>query len=92
MTKRHIAVKTQFIQSMTADCLRPSVKYRNGGCSGLEPDFLFIYSAYNFSNRIFCVFIFHRESYHVCVTNARKKYLIISRAGLTLRMRVNIMK
>ena len=28
-------------------------KYSNGGCSGIEPDFLFIYSAYNFSNRIF---------------------------------------
>ncbi len=25
------------------------VKYSNGGCSGFEPDFLFIYSAYNFS-------------------------------------------
>ena len=29
-----------------------SVKYRNGGCSGFEPDYLFIYSANNFSNRI----------------------------------------
>ena len=27
----------------------PLVKYSNGGCSGFEPDFLFIYSAYNFS-------------------------------------------
>ncbi len=25
------------------------VKYSNGGCSGFEPDFLFIYSVYNFS-------------------------------------------
>lgn len=32
------------------------VKYSNGGCSGFEPDFLYFYSAYNFSNRI--VFIF----------------------------------
>lgn len=29
------------------------IKYSNGGCSGLEPDFLFIYSVHNFSNRIF---------------------------------------
>lgn len=29
------------------------VKYSNGGCSGFEPDFLFIYSVHNFSNRIF---------------------------------------
>ena len=29
------------------------VKYSNGGCSGFEPDSLFIYSVYNFSNRIF---------------------------------------
>ena len=28
-------------------------RHSNGGCSGFEPDFLFIYSAYNFSNRIF---------------------------------------
>lgn len=33
--------------------ISPFVKYSNGGCSGFEPDFLFIYSANNFSNRIF---------------------------------------
>lgn len=31
----------------------PLIKYSNGGCSGFEPDFLFIYSVHNFSNRIF---------------------------------------
>ncbi len=29
------------------------IKYSNGGCSGFEPDSFYIYSAYNFSNRIF---------------------------------------
>ncbi len=37
-----------FIIKTRARCL----KYRNGGCPGLEPDFLLIYSVYNFSNRI----------------------------------------
>lgn len=33
-------------------------KYSNGGCSGFEPDSLFIYSVYNyFSNRIFHVLL-----------------------------------
>lgn len=35
--------------------LLPLVKYSNGGCSGFEPDSLFIYSVYNFSNRIFLI-------------------------------------
>lgn len=34
------------------------VKYSNGGCSGFEPDFLLIYSVYNFSNRILIIMFF----------------------------------
>ena len=34
------------------------IKYSNGGCSGLEPDSLSIYSVYNFSNYIFKYIIF----------------------------------
>ena len=46
------------------------VKYSNGGCSGFEPDFLFIYSANNFSNRIFIRYsvfpeLFRISSYYI---------------------------
>lgn len=46
----------RFVRGELREYTRNKVKYSNGGCSGLEPD-VQIYSVYNFSNRIFILFI-----------------------------------
>ena len=49
------------------------VKYSNGGCSGFEPDFLFIYSVHNFLR--YSVFSL---VYHIFLPIARENAKILS--------------